>query len=554
MPRLLLALLPAALLGAALRPAADPAPKAVDAIFAAYDHTNTPGCALGVYRDEKIIYSRGYGMADLNQGLAITPHTVFYLASMSKQFTAAAIALLAEQGKLGLDDPIRKYVPELPAWAEPITVRHLVHHTSGIRDYLGLWGMSGRSFADELPEEQALDLIARQRATDFPVGSRYSYSNSGYLLLTIIAKRAGGQTLRQFTTANIFAPLGMAATHFHDDNTEIVASRAEGYQPHAGGGFEIVRTSFALVGDGGLYSTVEDLLKWDANFYHNRLGSRGQALVDQLLTPGTLADGKKQEYAWGLVPGTYRGLQTVAHGGSFIGFRTALTRFPTEHLSVAVLCNDYTANPDAMALKVADLYLADRLSPVATTAGATPTTGVAVAAAKLDAMAGRYDLMPGLVFDFARQGDAFTARQLGTAQSMPLTARSDSTFESAAIPGQLIFHASPSGPMLEVSALGAERAPRLTIPPAPTAAELAPYAGRYTSEELDSWTVIAVRDGKLMARPRYGAWAPLEPVRKDAFVVSGAAAVFDRDKRGGVTGFGLSAARTRNVRFTRVSG
>ena len=224
---------------------ADPEPAAIDKIFAQYDHTNTPGCALGVFRGGQVIYSRGYGMADLNQGIPISPRTVFYIASTSKQFTAMSIALLAEQGKISLDDPIRKWVPELPAYADRITVKHLVHHTSGIRDYLGLWGMSGRSTADEIPEEVALDLIRRQKATDFEPGSRYSYSNSGYFLLSVIVKRASGLSLRQFAQANMFGPLGMTSTHFHDRNTEIVPNRAEGYQPSPAGGFDIVRTSFA---------------------------------------------------------------------------------------------------------------------------------------------------------------------------------------------------------------------------------------------------------------------------------------------------------------------
>src|SRR3989442_3412059 len=176
--------------------AADPTSAAIDSVFSRYDHTGTPGCALGVFRDGRMVYQRGYGMADLNQGIAITPRTVFYLASTSKQFTAMSIALLAEQGKVRLDDPVRKYVPELPPYADSITIRNLIHHTSGIRDYLNLWALSGRSFADEIPEEVALDLIARQRAPDFPPGARFSYSNSGYHLLALIVNPVSSLTLR----------------------------------------------------------------------------------------------------------------------------------------------------------------------------------------------------------------------------------------------------------------------------------------------------------------------------------------------------------------------
>ncbi len=175
----------------------DPDPKAVDSVFARYDRTDAPGCALGVMRDGRMIYGRGYGMADLNQGVPIRPSTVFYVASTSKQFTAFAIALLAEEGRISLDDPVRKWLPELAGYADPVTIRHLVHHTSGIRDYLGLWSLSGRSFADEIPQEVAIDLIARQAGLDFEPGSRWSYSNSGYLLLS---GSSGGPAARAFAS------------------------------------------------------------------------------------------------------------------------------------------------------------------------------------------------------------------------------------------------------------------------------------------------------------------------------------------------------------------
>lgn len=447
----------------------DPPPAAIDSIFARYDHTNTPGCALGVYRDERLVYGRGYGMAELNQGVPIGTSTVFYIASTSKQFTAASIALLVEEGKLSLSDPVRKWIPELPAYTQPITIANLVHHTSGIRDYLGLWAMSGRSIADEVPQEMALDLIVRQRALDFAPGSRYSYSNSGYLLLAEIVKRASGKSLRDFTTERIFAPLGMSSTQFHDDNTRIVARRAEGYQPTATG-FQIVRTSFALVGDGGVLTTVEDLQKWDSNFYQNRLGKGAPSLVRQLVTPSALplAEGRPQRYAFGLMPGKYRGLEIVEHGGAFIGFRAQLLRFPTEHFSVALLCNDYTAQPEAMSRKVADLYLADRLAPVTDSATAAPTL-------------------------------------------------------------------------------------RLPAAPKLTATTGAPYAGRYASPELDTWATVRMEGETLRARMRYGAWLTLEPIAPDVFSVVGMGArlTFTRDRRGGIAGFSMSAARTNNLTFTR---
>lgn len=532
------------------RPAADPAPAAIDAIFAAYDHTNTPGCALGVYRDGRMAYARGYGMADLNQGVPITPATAFYIASTSKQFTAMSIALLAEAGTIGLDDPVRKWIPELPAYADGMTIRHLVHHTSGLRDYLGLWALSGRAVADEIPAEAALDLIARQRALDFAPGSRYSYSNSGYFLLSEIVRRASGRSLRDYAASAIFSPLGMTSTQFHDDATRIVARRAEGYQPAGAGRFAIVRTSFALVGDGGLLTTVEDLLRWDANFYANRLGRGDAALIAQVTTPGAapLADGSPQRYAFGLMPGRWRGLPIVEHGGAFIGFRAQLLRFPDQRFSVAVLCNDYTAMPEQLARRVAELYLADRMAPEAPTAGAA--AGVPVAGTVLDGWAGRYEALPGFVAEVTRTGDGLAVHLMGS--STPLVATSESTFVAAGALGTLTFARGARGVSMLSRDLGMwEPAPRLADAPALTEASARVFTGRYASDELDSWAEVAWRDGVLQARMRWMPWAPLRPMAPDTFVAQGARVAFTRDRRGAVTGFSMSQVRTRNVGFVK---
>ncbi len=526
----------------------NPDPKAIDAVFAKYDHTITPGCALGVFRGGQMVYSRGYGMADLNQGVPIRPNTAFYIASTSKQFAAFSVALAAEQGRLSLDDPIRKFVPEMPGYADSITIRHLVHHTSGIRDYLGLWGISGRSFADEIPEEAALDLITRQKSLDFAPGARWSYSNSGYFLLSVIVKRATGLSLREFSERNIFGPLGMTSTHWHDDNQQVVPRRAEGYQPKADGQFEIVRTSFALVGDGGLYTTVEDLLKWDANFFGNRLGTRGSALLDQVLTRGRLTNGDTTNYAFGLMLGTRRGLAVVEHGGAFIGYRAQLARYPTEKLSVAVLCNDYTAAPEQLANQVADLYLADRLAPIAT---ATAAATVAIPAERLDRYLGRYEVGPGQIVEVKRGDGGLVVAAFG--RTFPMVGVADSVFTAEGLPGRIEFRTLASGPGLLATAMGTGGpAPKLPPPPTLSAAELAAFVGRYTSAELDTWATVEVREGALSIRSRYDVWRSLAPLAKDVFVAAGNRLDFARGRRGEVSGFRLSAARLANVEFVKV--
>lgn len=329
----------------------------VDRIFERWDRPGSPGCALGVVQDGRLVYKRGYGYANLDYGIPITPQTVFYIASVSKQFAAASIVLAARQGYLSLDDDIRKWIPELPDYGSPITIRHLIHHTSGLRDYLTLLDLTGRS-ADVNTDEEVINLIAQQKDLNFTPGTEYSYSNSGYFLLSQIIERATGQSLREFADEHLFRPLGMANTHFHDDPRHVQENRAVGYLPTDDGEYRIaVLANFDKVGDGGLYTTVEDLYLWDQNFYHNRLG--GEGFVDQLLTRGVLSNGDTLDYAFALVHGDYKGLSTVEHGGSYQGYRTALLRFPEQRFSVILLCNEGTIDPDSLARQVADLYLAD---------------------------------------------------------------------------------------------------------------------------------------------------------------------------------------------------
>jgi CubicO group peptidase (beta-lactamase class C family) len=333
----------------------------VDEVFAPWDSTSSPGCALAVIQDGDIVYSRGYGMANMEHAVAITPASVFYAGSVSKQFVAMSIALLAEEGKLSFDDDIRKYLPGIPEYDRPITIQHMVHHTSGLRDYLTLLSLAGRSFADSITEEEVIDLIGRQKELNFTPGDESLYSNSGYFLLAVIVNRASGKTLREYSEEKIFAPLGMRSSHFHDDHTMLVESRAEGHLAQEDGGWGLTRSRFALVGSGGLYTTVEDLYLWDQNFYDNRLGEKNPSLLSTVLTRGRLNDGEELDYAFGLAIGDYRGLATVRHGGALGGYRSHLIRFPDEHFSVAIACNLDDINPGPLADRIADIYLADRL-------------------------------------------------------------------------------------------------------------------------------------------------------------------------------------------------
>lgn len=335
---------------------------AVAAIYSEYDRLDSPGCALGVVQDGELVHARGFGSANLDYEVPITPNTVFYAASVSKQFTAAAVAHAAKAGHLSLDDDVRKWFPELPDYGTPITVRHLIHHTSGLRDYLTLMRLAGMRTADVHTADEILELVARQRELNFEPGSDYLYSNTGYLLLSELIGRATGKSLREYTTEHFFEPLGMKNTHFHDDAGHVQKNRAYSYARSRRDGFRIsFLANFDQVGSGGLYTTVEDLFRWDQNFDEPKVG--GEAFIDQLHERFVLTSGDTLDYAFGLRVGEYRGLRTVGHTGNMMGFKAAFVRFPDERFSVLQLCNLGDIDPLEMAHRVADVYLEDRLAP-----------------------------------------------------------------------------------------------------------------------------------------------------------------------------------------------
>lgn len=325
--------------------------REIEAIFAPYDRAGTPGCAVLVTRDGKLVHAGGYGSANLELAVPITPATVFDLGSTSKQFTAACILLLSFDGKLSLDDEVSKYVPELPDYAAPITLRHLLHHTSGIRDYIGVMVLGGADIADYTTSEDALAAIARQRALDFPPGTRFQYSNSGYFLLSQVVERASGKKLAVFAKERIFDPLGMSNTHYHDDHTQVVARRATGYAPRDGGGFSIEMSDWEQTGDGAVMTTVEDLARWVENFSTGKVG--GSRLLEAMLGRGKLSDGKELDYGFGLMFESANGVDVVSHGGAWAGYRAELLRIPRERLAVVCLTNRADLNPSVLARKAA---------------------------------------------------------------------------------------------------------------------------------------------------------------------------------------------------------
>ncbi|OCK42183.1 hypothetical protein BA195_11190 [Tenacibaculum soleae] len=335
-----------------------PQQSKIDAIFSKWNKPNSPGGSVGVIKDGKLIFTKGYGMANLDYNIPNGPETVFTIASTSKQFTAASIILLSQQGKLSLDDKLSTFFPKFPSYANDITIQNLLNHTSGIRDYIILARLSGLGANDNYTDKTVGKLLMNQQELNFNPGEEFVYSNSGYWLLGQIVEKVSGESLAVFAKKNIFDPLEMKNSRFHDNFVEVVKNRATGYRSNGKDGFYEHMTTLNMVGDGGLLTTINDLAKWDASFYDTSLFNKD--FWNQMLQLGTLNNGKKIPYASGLAFRNYKGLKVIHHSGSFVGYRTQFIRFPKAKFSVIVLANRTDTDPSKLAYQTADLFLKDQ--------------------------------------------------------------------------------------------------------------------------------------------------------------------------------------------------
>jgi len=527
--------------------APDSIPERVDRIFARWDHVDSPGCALGVSRDGVMIYQRGYGMSNLEHAIAITPQSIFHVASISKQFAAFSILLLEQDGKLSVNDDVRKYIPELPSYGKTITIDHLLHHTSGLRDQWDLLGLADWREDDLITEDDVLRVVTRQKELNFEPGAEYLYSNTGYTLLAIIVKRVSGKSLRDFADERIFRPLDMTSTHFHDDHTMIVPGRTQAYQPREGGGWRISIPVFDTYGATSLFTTVGDLSKWERNFADAKVG--GPALLAKLITTGTLEGGEPISYARGVVVGTYRGLATVGHSGADAGYRADVVRFPDQRLAVAVLCNLANINPSQLTRQVAEVYLGREMLP--DNAGAKPRA-IAVSSGQLARYAGAYwSPRTEEVRRFAVRGDTLTM-QVGP--GIPLTPVGADRFVG---PGaqEYRFAGQPNGAQ-ELRIVAEGQRPRVLERLesfVPDGKALASYVGRYYSREIDTAYELVARGDSLFAVSRRGAEYPLQPLSAAVFQSRDIGTVrFERDGENRVAAMRVTTGRVRRLKFERM--
>ena len=512
----------------------------VDQIFAAWTRPGSPGCSLGVIRNGAFLYRKSYGAASLELGVPLSPESVFYVGSISKQFTAASVVLAAEQGFLSLDDDVRKYIPELPEYSHAITLRQMLNQTSGLRDFFDLIYFSGHNPAEFNSPDEILKLIERQRGLNNVPGGEWVYSNTTYFLLGIVLERATKKTLAQFAADNIFQPLGMTHSRFFDNASAVVPNRVAGYDSGKDGNFLVDwSTTYAIVGGGGLMTTVDDLLQWDNNFYANRLGNG--TLLRELETPGILNDGKRTTYGMGLILGSYRGLPIVEHNGALFGYRADILRFPEQKFTVVCLCNVSSADPELRSRQVADVYLkADLQSHPKTelpAAGKLPDPAL---------FAGQYlDPRTHTIYSFTSAGGNLQA------WGSPLRRKDADHFYD--LFGDVITFQPLGGSMQAVLDMNGEmyfagkRLSELHL----SDTALKDFVGAYRSRELDGLIQVSVDHAHLILKNGSNPPVELTAIANDEFNAEGSLVfLFHRDGEK-ISGFSAFAPAARGIEFNR---
>jgi len=499
---------------------------------------DTPGCAVGVVAGGEVVFAKGYGLANLEHGVPITPATRFYMASVSKQVTALAVLLAAEQGCLSLDDAIRKTVCELPAYMDAVTIRHLLTHTGGVRDYFPLGWLAGLSAEHVYTEADVLGIVGRQRALNFPPGEDVLYSNSGYVLLAIAVARATGKRLDTFAREAIFAPLGMDAARFQHDHAAVVPDKASGYEQRDGA-WRVADSMLDVVGAGGMYASLDDMLAWTRNLLSPRLGA---AAIGVMQTPARLSSGASTGYGMGLGIAAHRGLKTLEHGGGLAGYRTHLLAYPTEDLGVVVLGNDATLWPGQLARRVAEAWLGERMAPAPPRPPSPPTE-------EIKARAGVYRAQSGDVLSLAEQDGKL--RLHGIPQSLwPFGPASFALGGDRDVLG-LEFEASGDAFILSQGG-GPDRRFERCEPPKQLDTE--PFLGDFESREAAAGCTLRRTGAGLTVSFAGGPEVVVRAIAPDCLLADdfGATLTFSRGRSGAVRGFDLDAGRLRRIAYRRV--
>ncbi|MBX2961603.1 MAG: beta-lactamase family protein [Cyclobacteriaceae bacterium] len=530
-------------------------PERIDELFAPWNNPEKPGAAVAVVQNGKMVFSKGYGMANLEYGIPNSPTTVFHVASVSKQFTVYAILLLEQDGKLSLEDDIRKHIPEVPDFGKTITLRHLANHTSGLRDQWNLLTLAGWRMDDVITKEHVLKLVSKQKELNFNPGDEYAYCNTGFTLLAEVVARVSGKSFAEFTHERIFEPLKMTQTLFYDDHQKIVKNRAYSYY-RDGEVYKKSVLSYANVGATSLFTTVEDLAQWALHL--NNPPASVASLVQQMNTKATLNNGQTYGGALGQFVNDYKGLPQIQHGGADAGYRTYLGRFPDQNFAVIVFSNDASFSSGSMALKVADVFLENNFVKAETpkTKKEKPVKTVKLLNKQLESFSGNYwdDVAKSSRKIYLKNDTLFYYRSDNNESAIiPISV---TEFKMLNVPDDLriVFGKNGEKSTMTVSIDGNDPSYFVEYEPANyTADQLKQFEGTYFSEELSTFYDLVVKNGKLTAvHPRLSD-IEFTPIMADLF--SGnrffmGLVQFERNSQK-VTALKVSSGRVRNLRFAK---
>lgn len=534
-----------------------PESNAIDKIFSEWDKPNSPGASIGIIKNGELIYARGYGMANLEYDIPNSPTSVFRIASTSKQFTAASIILLVEKGKLNLDDSLDKFFSDFPDYAKGITIAHLLNHTSGIRDYLTLSYLAGLNNDDYYTDVEVLKWLENQQETNFKPGEKFLYSNSGYWLLGQIVEIVTGENMAVFAKNEIFIPLKMTNTHFHNDHNQIVKNRSSGYIPNNNDGYQISMTTLNMIGDGGIFTSVEDMKKWDDAFYESKTLS--QKFWEMMTKQGRLNDGEVLDYASGLRISEYKGLKTVNHGGDFVGFRADLIRFPEHKFSVMIFANRGDANPSQMGYKVADIFLKNKFQEsesVESEKQNNKVSSVKLTPKQLKRWQADYWYDEG---SFSRKlyvKDNSLRYYRSENSEQKLIPVNENTFKMEGADNVVITFSENKDKIKTMSVVVKGRKPNVALEYQPisySSEEMRTFAGEYFSRELNVTYHLRMADSELQLYINNKETSPMQAVKEKLLTNKDYGTFhFNQNKSGNIVNFKLASGRVTNLLFVKL--
>jgi len=525
----------------------------IDSIFSDFNDINKPGLVIAIEKNGKIIFSKGYGSANLEYNIPFSPTILFPVASVSKQFTVFSILLLAEQGKLSLDDDVRKYIPELSSFGETITLRHLASHTSGLRDQIYLLPIAGWKLDDVITQENVLTVVLNQKELNFKPGDEFAYSNSGFTLLAEVVSRISGKLFAEYTQENIFEPLNMTNTFFKEDYEKVIKNVAYSYY--------IENTEYKksgensdYVGASGMYTTVNDLSLWSSNFSKLKIGSTN--IINQMNTLAVLNDGSTFGGAYGQFVSKYKGLELIDHSGVSAAFRAYLGRFPKQNISIMIFSNYISTNPKVLAMKVADVILKDKMDIIDIQSTKRKINTKKITKSELEKYTGNYWNEKG---NYARKiyvkNDTLMYYRAKGNES-PLVPIDNNRFQmlDVNVDVKVKFEIANEKNMVLTVNNGNPIISESYIPLSDSDIETKQFIGTYYSDELQTTYNIVIKNNKLIIKQLRIGEMNLMPIKQDVFSVDKwfiDVVEFERNSKKEINGFRISNRRAKNIKFTK---